>query len=142
MTGGERHDVLRRFVNGEVTLLLATDAASEGLNLHQRCRLVINLELPWTPVRLEQRIGRVERLGQQRRVHAVHLLAANTCEEESVAVLATDREPQDKARRSFDALTAAHIEAKFWTLAGATHSDYGLNGARTIGDALSFVTQR
>jgi superfamily II DNA or RNA helicase len=87
MTAGERQAVLRRFVSGEVRLLLATDAASEGLNLHQRCRLVINLELPWTPVRLEQRIGRVERLGQQRRVHAVHLLAANTCEEESVAVL-------------------------------------------------------
>lgn len=87
MSAGERHDVLRRFVGGEVPLLLATDAASEGLNLHHRCRLVINLELPWTPVRLEQRIGRVERLGQQRRVHAVHLLAANTCEEESVAVL-------------------------------------------------------
>jgi hypothetical protein len=87
MTAGERHDVLRRFVNGEARLLLATDAASEGLNLHQRCRLVINLELPWTPVRLEQRIGRVERLGQVRRVHAVHLLAAGTCEEASVAVL-------------------------------------------------------
>jgi superfamily II DNA or RNA helicase len=87
MTGGERHEVLRRFVNGEARLLLATDAASEGLNLHRRCRLVINLELPWTPVRLEQRIGRVERLGQLRRVHAVHLLAAGTCEEASVAVL-------------------------------------------------------
>jgi superfamily II DNA or RNA helicase len=87
MTSGERQDVLQRFVNGEARLLLATDAASEGLNLHQRCRLVINLELPWTPVRLEQRIGRVERLGQMRRVHAVHLLAAGTCEEASVAVL-------------------------------------------------------
>jgi hypothetical protein len=68
--------------------LLATDAASEGLNLHQHCRLVINLELPWTPVRLEQRIGRVERLGQTRRVHAVHLLAAATSEELSVATFA------------------------------------------------------
>jgi hypothetical protein len=87
MTNGERHEVLQRFVNGEARLLLATDAASEGLNLHHRCRLVINLELPWTPVRLEQRIGRVERLGQVRRVHAVHLLAAGTCEEASVAVL-------------------------------------------------------
>jgi superfamily II DNA or RNA helicase len=87
MNAGERQEVLRRFASGEVRLLLATDAASEGLNLHHRCRLVINLELPWTPVRLEQRIGRVERLGQQRRVHAVHLLAANTCEEESVSVL-------------------------------------------------------
>jgi superfamily II DNA or RNA helicase len=89
MTSGERFEVLRRFVSGEARLLLATDAASEGLNLHQRCRLVINLELPWTPVRLEQRIGRVERLGQEKRVHAVHLLAATTCEEESVAALLT-----------------------------------------------------
>ena len=87
MTSGERSDVLQKFVSSQATLLLATDTASEGLNLHRRCRLVINLELPWTPLRLEQRIGRVERLGQTRRVHAVHLLAAGTCEEESVAVL-------------------------------------------------------
>jgi superfamily II DNA or RNA helicase len=89
LTGSERRDVLQQFVSGSASVLLATDAASEGLNLHRRCRLVINLELPWTPVRLEQRIGRVERLGQTRRVHAVHLLAASTCEEESVAVLLT-----------------------------------------------------
>ena len=87
MTSRERQVVLQQFVAGHARLLLATDAASEGLNLHHRCRLVVNLELPWTPVRLEQRIGRVERLGQTKRVHAVHLLAAGTCEEESVAVL-------------------------------------------------------
>ena len=87
LTASERQAVLQRFVTGDAGLLLATDAASEGLNLHHRCRLVINLELPWTPVRLEQRIGRVERLGQTKRVHAVHLLAAGTCEEESVAAL-------------------------------------------------------
>ena len=89
MPASERQEVLRRFVNGDARLLLATDAASEGLNLHHRCRLVINLELPWTPVRLEQRIGRVDRLGQEKRVHAVHLLAAGTCEEDSVAALLT-----------------------------------------------------
>jgi hypothetical protein len=50
---------------------------------------VINLELPWTPLRLEQRIGRVERIGQSRRVHAVHLLAAGTAEESYVAKLLT-----------------------------------------------------
>ena len=75
LTSRERHENLRRFTNGASRLLLATDAASEGLNLQQRCRLVVNLELPWTPLRLEQRIGRVERIGQTRRVHAVHLLA-------------------------------------------------------------------
>jgi hypothetical protein len=109
--------VLRRFVSGEVTLLLATDAASEGLNLHQRCRLVINLELPWTPVRLEQRIGRVERLGQQRRVHAVHLLAANTCEEESVAVLLA------RMRRVAGVLGGMRAAACEEEIASATVSD-------------------
>ncbi|HEY1307130.1 MAG TPA: DEAD/DEAH box helicase [Vicinamibacterales bacterium] len=87
LSTAERDEVARQFSRGEAPLLLATDAASEGLNLHQRCRLVINLELPWTPVRLEQRIGRVDRIGQTRRVHAIHLLAAGSSEEESVARL-------------------------------------------------------
>jgi superfamily II DNA or RNA helicase len=56
-------------------LLLATDAAGEGLNLQHHCRTVINLELPWNPMRLEQRIGRVDRIGQNRRVHVFHLVA-------------------------------------------------------------------
>ena len=78
----ERRDAARRFTHGAASLLLATDAASEGLNLHHRCRLIIHLEMPWTPLRLEQRTGRVDRLGQRRTVHAVHLLAAGTTEEE------------------------------------------------------------
>ena len=92
MTAAERHESARRFNAGHAALLLATDAASEGLNLHRHCRLVINLELPWTPVRLEQRIGRVERIGQTRRIHAVHLLADGTSEEQSVARLVLRRE--------------------------------------------------
>ncbi len=72
----ERQAALAQFERG--ALLLATDAAGEGLNLHHRCRVVINLELPWNPMRLEQRIGRVDRIGQQRRVHAFHLIAAGT----------------------------------------------------------------
>jgi ERCC4-related helicase len=87
LTTAERHEAAGAFNGGRTSLLLATDAASEGLNLHHRCRLVINLELPWTPVRLEQRVGRVDRIGQTRRVHAVHLLAAGTIEEDSVARL-------------------------------------------------------
>jgi len=81
LTTRERAEVLRQFTAGRSAVLLATDAASEGLNLHHRCRLVVNLELPWTPQRLEQRIGRVDRLGQQRRVHAVQLVAMSTREE-------------------------------------------------------------
>jgi hypothetical protein len=83
----ERAAAQRRFTEGNARLLLATDTGSEGLNLHQRCRLVINLELPWTPLRLEQRAGRIDRIGQQRRPHAVHLVAAGTCEEATLAAL-------------------------------------------------------
>jgi superfamily II DNA or RNA helicase len=86
-TPRERTDALYRFRTGAARLLLATDAGSEGLNLQHRCRLVINLELPWTPLRLEQRAGRVDRIGQQRRVHVVHLVAAGTCEEMTLARL-------------------------------------------------------
>ena len=87
LTTPERREHLHAFTSGDARLLLATDAASEGLNLQRRCRLVINLELPWTPLRLEQRIGRVERIGQPKPVHAIHLVAAGTHEESYVARL-------------------------------------------------------
>jgi len=76
----ERREALNTFVSGRTRLLLATDAAAEGLNLHQSCRVVVNLELPWNPMRLEQRIGRVDRIGQRRAVHVIHLIGADTGE--------------------------------------------------------------
>jgi superfamily II DNA/RNA helicase len=75
----ERVEAQRMF-NRSGLLLLATDAASEGLNLHDHCRLVIHFELPWTPARLEQRTGRVDRLGQRRRVHEILFVARDTAE--------------------------------------------------------------
>jgi hypothetical protein len=83
----ERGDVQRRF-NEAGGILLATDAAAEGLNLQKRCRLVVNYELPWNPARLEQRIGRVDRIGQGRRVHAISFVARDTAEDLVVAALA------------------------------------------------------
>jgi superfamily II DNA or RNA helicase len=88
MDRAERAEALGRFTSGRARVLLATDAAGEGLNLQARCRLVINLELPWNPMRLEQRIGRVDRIGQRRAVHAVNLLAAGTAESDVLARLA------------------------------------------------------
>jgi hypothetical protein len=85
LSAGERREVLQRFSSGPARVLLATDAAGEGLNLHHRCRLVVNLELPWTPLRLEQRAGRVDRIGQSRRVHQVLLVARGTAEHTVVA---------------------------------------------------------
>jgi len=77
----ERSSVLRAFAADSRAILLATDAAGEGLNLQRACRVVINLELPWNPMRLEQRIGRVDRIGQLRTVHVFHLVAAGTGEQ-------------------------------------------------------------
>ena len=80
LTRADRQSAMHAFDSVRTTVLLATDAAGEGLNLHRACRVVINLELPWSPVRLEQRVGRVDRIGQERRVHAFHLIACGTGE--------------------------------------------------------------
>jgi len=80
LTARERAAALAAFASKPRTVLLATDAAGEGLNLHLGCRLVVNVELPWNPMRLEQRIGRVDRIGQRRTVHAFHLIATGTGE--------------------------------------------------------------
>ncbi len=76
----ERIAAIESFTTGARRILLATDAAAEGLNLHHACRVVVNLELPWNPMRLEQRIGRVDRIGQTRTVHAIHLVGGDTGE--------------------------------------------------------------
>jgi SNF2 family DNA or RNA helicase len=70
------------------------------LNLHQSCRTVVNLELPWNPMRLEQRIGRVDRIGQKHTVHAFHLLADGTGE---LRILSRLRERIDAAKAAIGA---------------------------------------
>ena len=60
----DRDDVKRRFLDGEADVLLCTDAAAEGLNF-QFCGALINYDMPWNPMRVEQRIGRIDRLGQR-----------------------------------------------------------------------------
>jgi len=60
-----RDEIKARVKHGEIRLIIGTDAASEGLNL-QRLGTLINLDLPWNPTRLEQRKGRIQRIGQIR----------------------------------------------------------------------------
>ena len=66
--------------DAECRVFLSTDAGGVGLNL-QAASAVVNFEPPWNPARLEQRIGRVHRLGQSRPVHVVHLLTKDSIEE-------------------------------------------------------------
>ena len=63
----------------EVQVLLATDAAGEGINL-QRAHLMVNYDLPWNPNRLEQRFGRIHRIGQTETCHLWNLVADDTRE--------------------------------------------------------------
>jgi hypothetical protein len=60
-------------------VMIATDAAGEGINL-QFCHIMINYDIPWNPNKLEQRMGRIHRYGQQRDVHVFNLVASNTRE--------------------------------------------------------------
>lgn len=63
----------------DVTVLIATDAAGEGINL-QRAHLMINYDLPWNPNRIEQRFGRIHRIGQTEICHLWNMVASNTRE--------------------------------------------------------------
>ena len=63
-------------------ILLATDAASEGLNLQRGCRRVVHFELPWNPNRMEQRNGRVDRYGQTRHPEIRYLFYPDSAEED------------------------------------------------------------
>jgi superfamily II DNA or RNA helicase len=110
LTARERNDVIGRFTSGDADVLLATDAAGEGLNLQHRCRLVIDLELPWTPRTLEQRVGRVDRIGQRRRVHQLHLISAGTTEESTVAALLRRR--TERARQTLDAVRPPTLQER------------------------------
>jgi hypothetical protein len=67
-------------------LFLSTDAGGVGLNL-QHASVVANMDLPWNPAVLEQRIGRVHRLGQKRPVRVVHFIAKGTIEEGMLGLL-------------------------------------------------------
>jgi hypothetical protein len=75
-----RNDVKRRFQDGDADVLLCTDTAAEGLNF-QFCGALINYDMPWNPMRVEQRIGRIDRLGQRYpNIRIVNLHYADTVE--------------------------------------------------------------
>ncbi len=75
----ERDKRIRAFHEDQRSVLIATRAGSEGRNL-QFCNVLVNYDLPWNPMVVEQRIGRLHRIGQKREVHIVNLAAAGTIE--------------------------------------------------------------
>jgi len=81
----DKDDVIRRFEQS-AQVLLSTEAAGEGRNL-QFCRLMLNFDLPWNPQRIEQRVGRIHRVGQTRPVEIFNLAAEGTVEDYILEIL-------------------------------------------------------
>jgi SNF2 family DNA or RNA helicase len=75
----EKDAVVTEFEN-EGGVLVATDSISEGRNM-QFCNVMVNYDLPWNPMKVEQRIGRIDRIGQDREVHVFNLALEGTVEE-------------------------------------------------------------
>ena len=83
----DREDIKKAVKKREIRLVVGTDAASEGLNL-QTLGTLINVDLPWNPSRLEQRLGRIKRIGQAREnVDMLNLVYHNTQDEKIYHVL-------------------------------------------------------
>ncbi len=100
MTLKRRKRVQEDFALPTKRILLATDAASEGLNLQHHCRRIIHFELPWNPNRLEQRNGRVDRYGQDRQPIIKYLYFPDTPEDNVLNRLAGKIETMQSDRIS------------------------------------------
>jgi len=98
----------------DVRVLISTDAGGEGLNL-QFCHVIVNFDMPWNPMRIEQRIGRVDRIGQKHIVRAINFVLEDTVEhrvrqvlEEKLEVIAQEF-GVDKAADVMDSVEADPI---------------------------------
>ena len=85
LTYAQKNEAIARFER-EAQFLLSTEAAGEGRNL-QFCRQMINYDLPWNPMRIEQRVGRIHRIGQEREVEIFNLSAEGTIEDYVLRIL-------------------------------------------------------
>ncbi|MCA2969272.1 MAG: DEAD/DEAH box helicase [Acidobacteriaceae bacterium] len=77
---GRREDMCDSFNAGRIRFLVSTEAGGEGIDLQERCSALIHVDLPWNPMRLHQRTGRLNRYGQQRAVQVVSLRNPDTVE--------------------------------------------------------------
>lgn len=81
-----KKDWMKQLFRDHAQVLIATEAGGEGINL-QFCHHLINYDLPWNPMRLEQRIGRIHRFGQEKDVHIYNLVTKQTIEEHILSML-------------------------------------------------------
>ena len=77
---GQREVMAERFNAGQIRFLVSTEAGGEGIDLQDRCHCLIHADLPWNPMRLHQRVGRLNRIGQKHPVQVVSIRNPDTIE--------------------------------------------------------------
>ena len=88
--GGISHDERRAGINhfeGDGQFLISTEAGGEGINLQRQCHTMVNFDLPWNPMRLVQRIGRLYRYGQQHKVLVFNINSPDTVDEQIIDLM-------------------------------------------------------
>ena len=97
-----RQSAKDRFNSGNVRFLVSTEAAGEGIDLQERCSRLIHVDLPWNPMRLHQRVGRLNRIGQRETVKVMLFQNPDTVESRIWALL---NEKLERIRQSINAVT-------------------------------------
>lgn len=105
-----KRDWMKQLFKDQAQVLIATESGGEGINL-QFCHHVINYDLPWNPMKLEQRIGRVHRLGQEHDVHIYNLAIKDTIEDHILDLLHAKIDVFEKAVGDLDDILSTFKES-------------------------------
>lgn len=92
INGSMRHQDRQKAINsfeGRAQFLISTEAGGEGINLQHQCHIMVNYDLPWNPMRLVQRIGRLYRYGQEKRVVVFNVHSPETVDEQIMGLMYT-----------------------------------------------------
>lgn len=137
-----RDDLQREFLAGEFQVLVSTDAGGEGIDL-QSAHVMIDWDVPWSLVRLEQRAGRLHRIGQQHPVFIYHLVAPDTREGRVQEVLLNNLDAAAAALdgRVFDLMDATAARAGFDLAAAMTDAYRGIDALERVPSTESLVAQ-
>lgn len=123
MSIDERNAAMQEFKTS-TSIFISTDAGGEGLNL-QFANIIINYDLPWNPMKIEQRCGRVDRIGQQRDVHIYNFIVGETVEKNLYPVEAEMKQQLTNAQKYKDVIR----EEKDLTKLVGTESNFDVDSA-------------
>jgi superfamily II DNA or RNA helicase len=138
----ERDRLQQRFLGGDFQVLVSTDAGGEGIDL-QSAHVMVDWDIPWSLVRLEQRMGRLHRIGQRSPVHIYHLVAPETREGRVQEVMLSNLEAAGEALggRIFDLLDATAARAGFDYTRALVDAQRSPAAAITVPETSELVTR-